>query len=864
MGGEGDDILNLHGVLEPSPEEMYFEYRIIDMDGFSSIEFINGTRYNDSLSIRADQLGDLRQISGGLGNDSVVFYGEEVDLQHIAFADVETLSFGDDNSAIIVDKVEDAKHVIGYLTQGETLILTAGTLTEAERLAIHRRGVDTIITYKEDGSTETTTHHAPEITALDGDRHKINVSQTIHIDAGRNAVISSDDGLLGKLQVRVTDIEAGDRIELDTSGRVSLSNGHVTGSIVSVDGIEIGSLSIKSNFFDIAFNDNAIPTLVQEILYALTYTHADSPLSTLREINILLKDVGGRVSATNTVIVEPWEWSAERITEGQGAGTEVGTLAAADADGNDLTYVLDSTSAEVFELETTEGGYKVKVKESVTLDYETLDHRSFIVQIIKGSDTIKRTFSLLLQDVDEVPGATFDALSVDEGAEGGTPVGTITAFDPELGDVHCTLTSESEDIFELTDEGLGAYTVKVKNGIVLDYEDPAHRSFTVTVSDGLNEVPKTFTLNLQNVNEAPSLTFTSVKISEGVGSGTVVGTLVVQDIDGPSLEYSITGASAALFELEETSAGHFDVKVKAGVTLDFETFAHREFTVSIFDGSNTVREAYTLDLTNIDEAPTLTFTALTVNEGAGSGTVVGKLSAKDPEGKTLSYTLTGGSENLYSLVADSNSGYKVAVKNGVVLDYEDSAHRTLSISVSDGIHTVRKTYDLNLTDIVDVWTGTRGKDTLRGQSGADIIKGLAGDDKLHGNAGNDTLYGGTGNDSLKGDQGQDTFVFNSKPNKRTNKDKITDFSVTDDTIWLDNKVFTKLGAAGSETNPVQLKNSYLVVGSKAKDRDDHIIYDKTKGVLLYDADGSGSRYNAVEIATLSKNLRITDKDFFVI
>ena len=31
----------------------------------------------------------------------------------------------------------------------------------------------------------------------------------------------------------------------------------------------------------------------------------------------------------------------------------------------------------------------------------------------------------------------------------------------------------------------------------------------------------------------------------------------------------------------------------------------------------------------------------------------------------------------------------------------------------------------------------------------------------------------------------------------------------------------------------------FVVGSAAKDRDDYLVYDKAKGVLLYDADGSG-------------------------
>jgi hypothetical protein len=56
----------------------------------------------------------------------------------------------------------------------------------------------------------------------------------------------------------------------------------------------------------------------------------------------------------------------------------------------------------------------------------------------------------------------------------------------------------------------------------------------------------------------------------------------------------------------------------------------------------------------------------------------------------------------------------------------------------------------------------------------------------------------------------------------------------------------------------------FVKASKAQDREDRIIYDSRKGVLLYDADGSGSKVKAVEFATLKKGLAMTHSDFFVI
>ena len=50
---------------------------------------------------------------------------------------------------------------------------------------------------------------------------------------------------------------------------------------------------------------------------------------------------------------------------------------------------------------------------------------------------------------------------------------------------------------------------------------------------------------------------------------------------------------------------------------------------------------------------------------------------------------------------------------------------------------------------------------------------------------------------------------------------------------------------------------------KAHDASDRVIYDKDSGVLYYDADGTG-KGASVAFATISKNLALTNKDFFVI
>jgi len=144
-----------------------------------------------------------------------------------------------------------------------------------------------------------------------------------------------------------------------------------------------------------------------------------------------------------------------------------------------------------------------------------------------------------------------------------------------------------------------------------------------------------------------------------------------------------------------------------------------------------------------------------------------------------------------------------------------------------------------------------------GNALANVLTGNSAANILNGGAGNDKLYGGSGNDTLAGGTGRDIFVFNTTLSTTNNMDRITDFSVVDDTIYLENAVFTKLTATGA------LNAANFRIGTAALDSNDYLIYNKGTGALLYDADGSGSGA-AVQIALLGTGLALTNADFIVI
>lgn len=147
-------------------------------------------------------------------------------------------------------------------------------------------------------------------------------------------------------------------------------------------------------------------------------------------------------------------------------------------------------------------------------------------------------------------------------------------------------------------------------------------------------------------------------------------------------------------------------------------------------------------------------------------------------------------------------------------------------------------------------SGSSFNDYLSGNSAANGINGGAGDDKIQGFAGNDIFTGGAG---------KDVFIFSTALNPATNVDRITDFIVVDDTVYLENAVFTAL-----TTNGTLLAASFAKNGTgNAGDASDRIIYETDTGKVYYDRDGTGLAFDSVHFATLTPGLAVTNTDFFV-
>jgi Ca2+-binding RTX toxin-like protein len=228
-------------------------------------------------------------------------------------------------------------------------------------------------------------------------------------------------------------------------------------------------------------------------------------------------------------------------------------------------------------------------------------------------------------------------------------------------------------------------------------------------------------------------------------------------------------------------------------------------------------------------------------------------------GTNLADSLTGSSGNDMlngGLDADTMSG-GVGNDTYIVDNLGDIVIETSTITTE--IDSVNSFISYTLPANVENLTLMQEGETIdaTGNAQNNELTGNLATNRLIGDTGNDTLNGGLGKDVLTGGIGEDVFIFNTTPSK-TEIDQITDFNPPDDTIQLENAIFTKL------TTGI-LNSANFKIGVAAGDNNDFIVYNKTTGALYYDDNGNGAGH-AVQIALIGTTVHpiLTAADFFVV
>jgi Ca2+-binding RTX toxin-like protein len=235
-----------------------------------------------------------------------------------------------------------------------------------------------------------------------------------------------------------------------------------------------------------------------------------------------------------------------------------------------------------------------------------------------------------------------------------------------------------------------------------------------------------------------------------------------------------------------------------------------------------------------------------LNGGDGNDTLIGSFGNDILLGEAGSDRMIGGvgNDNYYvNTLAD------VVVETSTVAGEIDSVYASISYRLGANVER------LYLTGTAANGTGNNSNNFISGNAGNNILVGGSGNDTLIGAAGNDTLIGSVGNDTLTGGAGGDRFVFQSR---NQGVDLIRDFNPVNDFILV-----SASGFGGGLVSGRTLSLSQFRLGTAAIDGNDRFLYNRTSGALLFDADGNGTAFSAVAIASLTPGVALTNADIFV-
>ncbi|SOC46504.1 heme-binding protein A (HasA), partial [Rhizobium subbaraonis] len=273
--------------------------------------------------------------------------------------------------------------------------------------------------------------------------------------------------------------------------------------------------------------------------------------------------------------------------------------------------------------------------------------------------------------------------SVKETAVVGTQVAKLTATDTDSDSFTYTLVNDAGGAFRIVGDKL-----QVAKG--LDYETAKSYVIKIKVADDRgNTFEKQFTIGVQNVNEAPSgLALSKSTVAEAAKVGTTIGLLSATDPEGGKITYSLSSNPGGIFKI-------VDNKLQLAKAVDYETAKSHAITVVAKDSAgSSISQALTIKVTDVDEAPTAaSLSKSSVAENIKAGATVGTLSAKDPEGGEVFYSLSSNPGGIFKL-----SGNSLQLAKSV--DYEKAKSHSVTVLVTDiGGKTTSKTFTIGVQDV---------------------------------------------------------------------------------------------------------------------------------------------------------------------
>ena len=487
--------------------------------------------------------------------------------------------------------------------------------------------------------------------------------------------------------VTVTNVDEGPTI---TGGSASLSfaeNG--TGTVEtyeasdpendaidwSIEGVDATSFDISSGG---ALTFKTAPDHETKSSYSLTVKATANGKHATEAVTVTVSDVDEAPTIT--------EGSASPSFAENGTGT-VATYAATDPEGDVISWSVEGADAASFEISSA-GALTFKTAP----DRESKASYSITVKASANDQHGTKAVTVTVTNVDEGPTITGGSASPSFAENGTGTVETYSATDPESDVITWSVEGTDASSFDISSTGVLRFRTAP------DHETKTSYSITVKASANGKHDSEAVTVTVSNVDEAPSITEgpASPSFAEN-GTGTVA-TYVASDPEGDAVEWSVEGPDGASFEIN--SAGALTFKTAP----DRESKASYSITIKATANSKHGTKAVTVNVTNVDEGPTITGgSALPSFAENGTGTVETYV-ATDPESDTISWSVEGTDAASFNIAAG-------ALTFRAAPDYETKTSYSITVKASANGKHDSETVTVTVTNVDEGPTITDGSAT---------------------------------------------------------------------------------------------------------------------------------------------------------
>ncbi|MFI5452870.1 YDG domain-containing protein [Pedobacter sp. UC225_61] len=467
-----------------------------------------------------------------------------------------------------------------------------------------------------------------------------------------------------------------------TSTTVTASKAHAGATLqVSVNGGSYETLTsgTASNALALNVGSNTITILVTaqngitNKVYTLTVTRVNS-------------------APTNVAL------SASAINENVAANSTVGALSTTDPDvGNTFTYALVAGTGDTDNAAFTISGSNLNINASP--DFETKSSYSVRIRTTDQSGlSFEKVFAITINNLNETPtDIVLSTTSINENMAAG-PFGLLSSTDADASNTFTyTLVAGTGD----TDNALfSIFATSLRITTSPNFESKSSYSVRVRTTDqGGLSFEKVFTINVVNVNEAPTdIALSATSINENVAANSTVGTLSSFDPDASNtFTYTLVSGTGSTNNAAFTISGN---TLKITDSPDFENQNSFSIRVRTTDqGGLSFEKVVNITINNVNEAPTDIFlTQTTLAENVAANTTVATLSPGDPDpAGSHSYTLVSGTGDTDN-VSFNISGTSLRFTG--VPDYETKNSYSIRLRVTDqDALTYEKVVTLTVTNV---------------------------------------------------------------------------------------------------------------------------------------------------------------------